>query len=241
MERVSTFDLRRGNDRACTATDLIESRHSFAFGPHYQPDNLGFGPLLAHNEDVLRPGPGYQPHAHRDTEILTWVLAGSLLHEDQSGERTVISAGQLQYLSAGSGIRHTERSAAAGQPVHLVQMWLSPDTLGGEPDHRHLEVAGRLRPGELVPVASGLDRGPDVLRLRRRDATLSVARLDPGNTLRLPVTARVHLFVARGRIEVAGAGSLQAGDALRVTGSAGTQLAAVEAAELLVWEFSAPD
>ncbi len=247
MEPVSRFDIRRGRDRARTSTDWLDSRHSFAFADHYQPDNTSFGLLLAHNCDVLQPGPGYPPHAHRNLEILTWVLDGALTHHDLSGgASTAISTGQLQYVSAGSGIRHTEASAGSG-PVRLVQMWLSPDELDAEPGYQLLEVADRLGSGELVPVASGLDGAGDraggALCIRQRAAALSVARLTPGSSVRLPAAPYVHVFVTAGTVTVEPAGDdavwLQAGDALRITDRGGELVEAGDAAELLVWTMHA--
>jgi hypothetical protein len=253
---VSTFELRRGSGRARTRTEWLDSRHSFAFGAHYDPDNTHFGVLLAHNEDLLQPGPGYPVHAHRNVEILTWVAAGSLTHRDSAGVDTVTSAGQLQHLSAGSGIRHTEFSSAADQPVRLVQMWLSPDTVDAEPICQHLDATSRLRPGELVALASGQDR-PGTLRIRQRQATLSAARLAAGDAIALPVAPLVHLFVVDGSVRLTGdtlgAGDVQqsgdalgagevlrTGDALRTAGAGEGQLVAVEPAELLVWDFGVP-
>lgn len=243
VSEVSTFQLRRGADRPATRTDWLESRHSFAFGSHYDPDNLGFGVLQAVNSDVLQPGPGYPVHAHADVEILTWVLAGSLIHRDQAGSETRIGTGQLHHVSAGSGIRHTEFSAD-DQPVRLVQMWLSPDELGLPPSHQLLSVGDRLASGRLVEVASG-QAGPGdagVLRIRQRAATLSAARLPVGATVTLPSARYLHVFLTSGSATVrTGSGTamaeLAAGDALRITDGGEEQLRAGEPAELLVCQM----
>jgi hypothetical protein len=245
---VSTFEIRRGADRARSRTEWLDSRHSFAFGSHYDPDNTGFGWLQAFNEDVLRPGPGYPVHAHRDVEILTWVLAGSLTHRDDAGEATVILPGQLHHVSAGSGIQHTEASTSPSQAVHLMQMWLRPDEFGLVPSHRLVRVGDRLESGRLVRVASGLaDPGDQqVLRIRQRGAALSIGRLPTGATVTLPAAPCVHLFVAAGSVGVdtaeggTGQQGLAAGDALRITGGRDTPVTALEPAELLVWEFGGP-
>lgn len=245
MSAVSTFEIRRGADRARTCTEWLDSRHSFAFGSHYDPDDIGFGPLQAFNSDLLQPGPGYPVHAHRDVEILTWVVAGSLVHQECGGTATVIRAGQLHQLSAGSGIRHTEFSAD-DRPVQVVQMWLTPDQFGLPPSHRLIPVADRLESGRLVEVASGLaDPGnPDVLRIRQRAAALSVARLPAGEAVTLPAARYVHLFLTSGSVTAqgrdgAGLGSLAAGDALRITDGGGERVSADEPAELLVWQLQA--
>lgn len=249
MSRVSRYEIRRGADRARSRTDWLDSRHSLAFGWHYDPDDTHFGVLLAHNEDLVQPGPGYPEHVHRDVEILTWVLAGSLRHRDLAGGATLIGAGQLHHISAGSGIRHTESSARDDQPVHLVQMWLSPDEFGLSPSHRVLPVGDRLEGGELVEIASGQARpeDQDVLRIRQRAAALSAARLPAGAALTLPAAPYLHVFLAAGAVTVrtgavgsgdlAGPWELSAGDALRITGGGGERVSADQPAELLVWRM----
>ena len=107
-------DVRRSADRARTRTDWLDSRHSFSYGPHYDPGNTSYGLLLAHNEDLLRPGGGFDPHRHVDVEVVTWVLRGSLAHQDSTGHRGVVRAGQVQRLSAGSGVVHSEHHVATG-------------------------------------------------------------------------------------------------------------------------------
>ena len=244
MSGVSTFEIRRGADRARTRTEWLDSRHSFAFGPHYDPDNTGFGLLQAFNSDVLQPGPGYPVHAHRDVEILTWVLAGSLVHQDAGGTATVVRAGDLHHLSAGSGIRHTEFSAD-DQPVRVVQMWLTSDEPGQPPGHQVLRAGDRLAGAELVEIASGqaLDGRAGVLRIRQRAAALSVARLPPGATVTLPAARFRHVYVTAGAVTTESGGgvaaALSAGDALRISGGGGERVTATEPAEVLVWRMQA--
>jgi redox-sensitive bicupin YhaK (pirin superfamily) len=252
VRAVSRLEIRRGADRARTRTDWLDSAHSFSFGSYYDPDNLGFGALQAFNSDVLQPGPGYPVHAHADVEILTWVLAGSLTHRDSSGAETVIPAGQLHHLSAGSGIRHTEASSSSDQPVHLVQMWLGTDQ-PGLPPLRQLLRPTELEPGRLVPVAYGADFAdtcfgdvPDSggLLIRQRSAALWVGRLPAAASVTLPVLPAetlAHLFVAAGSVEVhdPAIGALAAGDALRLSGGGGQRLSATEPAELLLWTLAA--
>ncbi|HST47351.1 pirin family protein [Jatrophihabitans sp.] len=260
---MSTFEIRRGADRASTRTEWLDSRHSFAFGPHYDPDNIGFGVLVAHNADILQPGPGYPVHAHRDVEILTWVVAGTLAHSEADGAWTVIGAGQLHYVAAGSGIRHTELSAD-DQPVQVVQMWLTPDEFGLPPASRLLRPEDRLASGELVEVASGAAQaGADgvagVLRIRQRAAALSVAKLPAGRAVTLPDARYLHLYLTAGSVTYESGdgeqlGELAAGDALRITSGGGLAPAAEQAVvpggepavvrageptELLVWRMQA--
>ena len=129
------IDVRRGGERFETTTDWLTSRHSFSFGQHYDPGNVGHAVLVAHNEDVVAPGHGYDLHPHADLEIVTWVLAGSLVHEDSHGHSGVLAPGVVQRLSAGSGVQHSERNDAPGatEPTRFVQMWLRPDEPGLTP------------------------------------------------------------------------------------------------------------
>ncbi|MGI8666985.1 MAG: pirin family protein [Jatrophihabitans sp.] len=235
---MRSYEIRPAAGRAVTRTDWVESWHSFSFGPHYEPGNTSFGALLAHNQDLLQPGPGYTDHPHRDTEILTWVLDGCLAHQDSAGHRELIRPGTLARLSAGSGVRHAEASALGDRPVRLVQMWLAPDRAGQAPSYSCRPVADLLGGGGLVAVASGLAEHADTaIPIRRGDATLYVARPARGNRLLLPSARYLHLFLTRGEVRVEGAGRLAAGDALRLTAGEGEALTALQDAELLVWQM----
>ena len=235
-------DLRRSADRARTCTDGLDSRHSFSFGPHYDPTNTSYGLLLAHNEDVLRPGAGFDPHPHADVEVVTWVLRGSLVHQDSTGHRGVVHAGQVQRLSAGSGVVHSERNDASGlgpaADAHYVQVWVASDGADRVPGYELGEVDGLDADAGLVPVAAG--RGQDAaVRIGQRDAVLHVARLSPGESVVVPDAPFVHLFVGTGQVALAGAGVLGPGDAARLTGAGGPRVTAASAAEVLVWEMHA--
>lgn len=238
-------DVRRGADRAVTSAPGIETRHAFSFGRHHEPGNTHHGLLLAHNEDRIAPGAGYDTHPHRDTEIVTWVLDGSLAHADSQGRSGVLGPGAVGRMSAGRGIEHSERHArtdpAAGD-VHLVQMWLVPDVPGTSPAHEQRDLTPALAEGGLVVAASGRDRdedGPGV-GLGVASAALHVARPPAGRTLALPEAAYVHVHLARGRAELAAGAdrvALEAGDAARLTGAGAAALTAFTDAEVLVWEM----
>lgn len=206
------------------------TRHSFSFGSHYEPTNLGFGPLVCHNDDELDPGAGYPDHAHSELEIVTWVLEGALVHTDSTGASHVVEAGRAQVLSAGSGIRHSEVADPASGRCRFVQAWLAPTTAGTEPSY----VLGEApAPGtDLVDVAGG-----GGLPLGTRGARLLVARLSPGGSVVLPEDPRQHVFAATGAISLAGV-ALGSGDAVRLTDEPGHVVRASEASELLVWSFA---
>jgi len=243
--RTETVDLRRAAERFASRTDGAETRHSFSFGEHYDPANVGFGALLVNNDDLVRAGTGYDDHPHRDAEIITWVLSGSLVHQDSRGHSGIVYPGLAQRMSAGSGIVHAERNDAyridptrAMQPVHFVQMWLQPDTPGGEPNYQQREVVLDDLGRDWIPVASG--RHPDAaVTLGSAESTLWVTRLAPGVARRLPAGPRLHVYLAAGEVEIESVGQLSAGDAARLTGRSELLVTGVGAAELLVWELAA--
>jgi hypothetical protein len=264
LERVSTYDVRSAAARQRTETDWLSSAHSFSFGHAYDPANTHFGLLLVNNEDVVAAGTGFETHPHRDMEIVTWVISGSLVHQDSSGNHGLIYPGLAQRMSAGTGILHSERNDTwrssdlpnsnpnpepnpqprpdpVQPPVHFIQMWVTPDEPGLVPGYEQRDVAEQLACGGLVPVASGLPRHRQdaAIRIHQRDAGLSIARLIDGGAALLPSAPYLHLFVAHGRIDVEGAGVLSAGDAARITHADGERITAIGAAEVLVWEMHA--
>lgn len=229
------LDVRRGPERFHTVLPWLDSWHSFSFGEHRDPADTGHGLLIVTNDDTILGGGGFGEHGHRDMEIVTWVLDGVLEHRDSTGTHGVIVPGLAQRMSAGRGIRHSEVNASVTEPLHLVQMWVLPDTLGVEPSYEQRDVTDSLGSGQLVPVASG--RGDDgTVGLHQRDAVLWAGRLDPGARAHVPDAPHVHVFVARGAIDLDGAGSLTAGDAARLTDAGALGLRAETAAEVLVWE-----
>jgi quercetin 2,3-dioxygenase len=242
-------DIRLSDDRFKTRIGWLDSKHSFSFSRHWDPDNTHHGLLLVNNDDIVLPGQGFETHPHRDMEIVTWVLQGSLVHQDSTGTAGVIYPGLAQRMSAGTGILHSEKNdswtLAGGprhdEPVHFVQMWVPPDESGIVPGYEQLEIGDELLRGGLVPVASGMDKhdGASAIRIRNRYAALHAARLGVNQTVELPDAPYLHLFVPRGTVELEGAGTLGAGDAVRFTASGGQKVTALEPAEVLVWEMHA--
>jgi redox-sensitive bicupin YhaK (pirin superfamily) len=219
----------------------LDSRHSFSFGPHYDPANTHFGLLMVNNEDIVAAGRGYDTHAHNEMEVLTWVLAGALVHRDSAGHSGVIHPGVAQRMSAGTGILHSEKSDA-GHDVHFVQMWVVPDTEKIAPGYDQLDVGSALESGDLLVVASGMPRHrhDSAISIRQEHAALYAARLAPGAGTVSPVAPLAHLFVARGSVELEGAGVLGTGDAARITGADGQRVTAgPDGAEVLMWEMHA--
>ncbi|MGG2463231.1 pirin family protein [Streptomyces sp. RGM 3693] len=215
------IEVRRGAERYRGGDEDagIESWHAFSFGPHYDPDNLRFGALVACNEERLAAGAGFDEHPHRDTEIVTWVVEGELTHRDSTGHATTVRPGDLQRLSSAGGVRHVERNDGP-TPLRFVQMWLTPLAPGGEPEY---EVVREIADGTPYP-------------LPRAGATLRVYRLGADGRTAVPGAARVYVHVVRGAVRL-GAEHLVAGDAARISDAEGLELVAPAGAQCLVWEM----
>lgn len=247
-------DVRRADQRKHTELDWLDSWHCFSFGRHFDPANTHFGLLLVSNDDVVKPGMGFETHPHRDMEIVTWVLEGSLVHEDSRGNTGVIYPGLAQRMSAGTGIQHSEKNDSwrlddepHDQDVHFVQMWMLPDSRSIAPSYEQLDINRELGSvdagsGDLVVVASGMEAHRDrrAIFIQQQHAALYAARLQSGASVELPAAAFVHLFVARGAVDLEGTGLLDTGDAARMTAAGGQRVTAgPNGAEVLVWEMAA--
>ncbi|MBD0021981.1 MAG: pirin family protein [Gordonia sp.] len=230
----------RNNTRDTTTTDWATSRHSFSFGDHYDPDNTHFGTLLVNNEEFVSPGRGFDTHPHRETEIITWVTEGSLVHQDSEGHSGIIHPGLAQRMSAGTGIAHSERNdstAGLREPVRFTAMWIAPDESGAAPSYAQQDVSGELARGGLVAVASGDPAHDSAIRIANRSATLFAARLPAGVSATLPAARLTHLFLTTGSVRLAGA-VLGAGDAVRAGDVGGESITAISDAEVLVWAMN---
>lgn len=230
------IDLRRSTERPATQIPWLESRHSFSFGRHHDPANTHHGLLLVSNDDIVRAGTGFDTHPHRDMEIVTWVLEGRLEHKDSVGNKGELYPGLAQRMSAGRGIWHSEMNASQGDDVHFVQMWVPPDTESVDPSYEQLDINTELARGGLVPIASG--RGHDAaISIRQKGAVLWGGRLQPGEAVVVPDARHVHVYLARGEADLAGAGRLIDGDAARLTDAGSPRLTAGPGgAEVLIWE-----
>ncbi|MFW2335545.1 pirin family protein [Ilumatobacter sp.] len=232
---MTQIDIRRADERFATKLDWLDSKHSFSFGPHHDPDNTHHGLLWVNNDDIVRGGTGFDTHAHRDMEIVTWVLAGELEHRDSEGNHGVITPGLAQRMSAGTGIRHSERNPSSNADVHFLQMWVPPDTGGIDPGYEQLDVSAELASGDLFPIASG-KRHESAITIFQRDAVLWGGRIAPGRSVDVPVDRHVHLYVARGSGVLEPGGQLGTGDAARLYDPDGSTFTAGPAgAEVSIW------
>lgn len=231
--------ILRAADRVATETPWLTSSHSFSFGDHYDPANTHHGVLMVHNEDTIATGQGFDTHPHAETEILTWVLSGSLVHQDSEGNSGLIHPGLAQRMSAGTGVLHSERNdhAASTDPVHLIQMWVWPDENGLNPSYEQRDVTADLTPGSVVPIASG-DRAHDsAIRIANSGATLYAVRLNAGASATVPAGRFTHLFVTTGAVTVDG-DRLDTADALRASDFGGSTIVATADSEVLIWSMS---
>jgi redox-sensitive bicupin YhaK (pirin superfamily) len=240
---VPRIELRRARQRFLTRTDWAETYHSFSFGEHYDPANVSFGRLMVNNDDLVRVGAGYPNHPHHDAEIVTWVLSGSLVHEDSHGNSGLIYPGLAQRMSAGSGIVHAERNDAyridptrPAEPVHFIQMWVRPDRPGAPPSYQQREMDLGDLVIDWVPIASG-SHSDAVVSLGSAGSTLWASVLPTGTSRILPGGDLLHAYLARGVVDIEAIGQLETGDSLQVSGSSQLRLAALTEAEVLVWQM----
>jgi quercetin 2,3-dioxygenase len=231
------LDIRRAGERFHTRTDWLNSFHSFSFGPHYDPNNVEFSKLRVLNDDVIAPGRGFGAHPHRDMEIVTWVLEGALAHRDSSGGEGVLRPGEVQTMTAGTGIVHSEYNASATEPVHFLQMWVEPDRTGLTPGYAQKAFPEAARRGVLLPVVSkGSIEGTLPIH---QHATMFVGTFETGQSLthRNTVGEHSHLYVAGGQVRI-GEETLHAGDAVRITGREVLAIEVLAPSDLVLWDLA---
>ena len=204
---------RRSAQRGQVSAGWLDSRHTFSFGHYYDPQWMGFGPLRVINEDRVAPGAGFPPHSHANMEILSYVLSGALAHEDSHGGKGVLRPGELQWMSAGHGIQHSEFNASQSEPVHFLQIWIQPDRVNAAPDYDQRAFDARDRRGRWVTLASP-DGGDGSIAIRQQ-VWLRGVQLGAGDRVAAVIDPerRYWLHVAQGEVDVDGR-RLQAGDAL---------------------------
>lgn len=236
-----TARIVRSADRTHWWDGAIDSWQSFPATGNFDLASAAHGLLLVHNEDTVAPGEGFDRHHHRNMEIVTWVLDGTLRHEDSVGHTGVLRPGVIQRMSAGSGVLHSERNDngyTSRQPLRVVQMWIPPSTSDTAPSYEERDVSDALAGGDLVVVASGREShaGRAAVTLGNRDAALHVARPAGGQSITVPDAPYVHVFLARGEATMDGA-DLSQGDAVRLTGGRPHRITATAPSELLIWEM----
>ena len=228
--------IRRAEERGHAEHGWLESWHTFAFADYFHPAHLGFGALRVINEDFVQPGRGFGTHPHRDMEILTWVLEGALAHEDSMGNGSVIRPGEMQYMSAGTGVTHSEFNSSKTELVHLLQIWILPRTAGATPRYGQKNFSAALAPGDLVVLASpDGDHGSIAIR---QDARVLAARAEADAELAhvLAPGRKAWLQVARGKLR-ANDTDLAAGDGLAIENERELALQVPKGGEFLLFDL----
>jgi redox-sensitive bicupin YhaK (pirin superfamily) len=210
----------KAGDRFHMENDWLSAYWLFSFDNYYDPRNMAFGPLRVFNHDTVQPGAGFPTHPHREMEIITYVLEGAVSHRDSTGGEGLIRAGEVQRMTAGTGVAHSEFNASETEPLRLLQMWVLPEKSGLKPSYEQKQFKKEQRTGKLLPIASGVDSpvlmdGPVKIH---QDSTFYVSRLRGGDVLshNLKEGRRAFLYVVDGEIKVDG-NTLKSGDQARVT------------------------
>jgi quercetin 2,3-dioxygenase len=229
--------IRRSEDRGQTALDWLDSRHSFSFGDHYDPAHMGFGALRVINDDRIAPESGFGAHPHRDMEILTYVLDGALEHRDSIGNGSSITAGEVQRMTAGTGILHSEFNRSPVDPVHMLQIWIVPEKRGLVPGYEQRRFTLEEKRGRLRLIASRDGRDGSVTL--HQDVDLYAGVLEAGDRAGLPLRPgrRSWVQVARGEVRL-GDQLLRAGDGAALQDEAAVDLTAIQPAEVLVFDLA---
>ncbi len=230
------IEMRRGSDRGYADHGWLKSFHTFSFAGYQDPAHMGFGPLRVINEDRIAPGTGFGTHGHRDMEIVSYVLEGALAHRDSMGNGSVIRPGDVQRMSAGRGVQHSEFNHEKQGETHFLQIWIEPAVRGIEPgyEEKHFDTASKR--GQLRLVASSDGRDGSVLI--HQDASIYAGLFDGDEAATLDVATgrRVYVHVARGAVHIDGQ-RLDTGDAAKLTNQGSIRIDAGERAEVLVFDL----
>lgn len=230
------IESRKSYERGVANLGWLDSRHTFSFGHYHDPRHMGFGPLLVINEDKVEPGQGFGTHGHRDMEIISYVLEGELAHKDNMGNGSVLRYGDVQRMSAGTGVMHSEFNHSTDSRVHFLQIWIQPATKGNTPgyEEKHFDVASKKGQLRLIASPDGAHGSVTI----HQDARLYAAILEDDDPISHPLepgrTAYLHLI--RGELTVNGS-RLSGGDALKFSGEDGVTASEAKSAEFLLFDL----
>jgi hypothetical protein len=229
--------VRKSGERGQTRLPWLDSRHSFSFGDYRDPAHMRFGPLRVINDDRINGGGGFPPHSHRDMEIVTYMISGTLAHEDSTGGRETIGADEVQRMTAGRGITHSEFNASRTEPAHLLQIWLLPDREGHAPGYEQKRFTRADKADRFLTIASGR-RAPGALALNQ-DAEILASVLAPGAALArdLAPGRRAWVQVVGGAVSVNGT-ALAEGDGAAIDDLPRLDFATAAGAELLLFDMA---
>lgn len=230
-------DIRRSQERGHADHGWLNSFHSFSFADYHDPRHMGFGPLRVINEDRVQPGQGFGTHGHRDMEIISYVLEGGLAHKDSMGNGSVIRPGDVQRMSAGTGVTHSEFNASDRDAVHFLQIWIEPAVRGVKPSYEEKKFDDASKRGRLRLIASPDGREGSVTI--HQDAFLYAALLDGAENAQFEQKAgrKTYVHVVKGAVEVDG-NPLSAGDAIKISGEKTLRIANARSAEVLLFDLA---
>jgi redox-sensitive bicupin YhaK (pirin superfamily) len=236
-KEMTMLEIRRSQERGFADHGWLKSFHTFSFADYHDPRHMGFGALRVINEDRVRPGAGFGTHGHRDMEIISYVLEGALEHKDSMGNGSVIRPGDVQRMSAGTGVLHSEYNPSDKEPVHFLQIWIEPGERGIPPGYEEKHFAAAAKRGKLTLVASPDGRAGSV-RIHQ-DASLHAALVDGAEEVRHALAAgrKAWVHVARGEATVNGQ-ALSAGDALQASGEREIVIGQGRDAEILLFDLN---
>ncbi|HSN19632.1 MAG TPA: pirin family protein [Usitatibacter sp.] len=229
-------EIRRGTERGLADHGWLRSFHSFSFADYYDPRHMGYGPLRVINEDRVQPGQGFGAHGHRDMEILSYVLEGALAHKDSMGNGSVLRPGDVQRMSAGTGVTHSEFNGSDREPVHFLQIWIEPNARGLAPGYEEAHFGAADKRGKLRLIASPDGREGSVTI--HQDASVYASLLDGDEAVELVQGPgrRAYVHVVRGEARVNGE-RLEAGDALKISGEERVRIDRGRAAEVMLFDL----
>ena len=229
------MEYMSSDERGLTKTDWLRSYHSFTFNRYQNPNRDNFGPLMVLNDDIVAPDSGFDMHSHQNMEIITYVLQGQLEHEDSTGGKGTLKPGDLQCMTAGSGIRHSEFNRSKDEPVHVIQIWIHPSQMNLMPSYQELHLEPEAYQNQWIEVASNIPQ-PNKLKIHQ-DASLSISSLLPKRSLGIENNfgRGKFLFAVKGHIE-AGEIKLHSGDGLTLVREESVNLEAKSQSELLLFD-----
>lgn len=240
---IPNIEIRRADDRGRTRIGWLDSAHAFSFGQYYDPQRLGYRTLRVINDDRVAPAAGFGEHGHDNMEIITWVLAGSLRHGDSLANARTLTPGEVQVMSAGSGIRHSEFNGSETDVSHFLQIWITPKSRDIEPRYDQRTIGAHARHNRFAPIASGLEahRAEGALPIHQDAAVLVadlVADLDAGASARYEVAQgrAAYIHIATGKVELAGH-TLEAGDAAIIETAAGLEVTGIDPSQVMLFDL----
>lgn len=235
---LKMIQIIRSQERFNANYGWLDAKYSFSFNRYYDPNNLQFGSLRVFNEDQIQPDSGFGMHSHDNMEIVTYVISGTLEHQDSLGNKGIIQAGELQRMTAGSGIMHSEYNASKSEPLHLLQIWFTPNQMNLAPSWEQKKISLTDSHNQLLPVVSGTDQ-PGTLSIHQ-DLTIFLSNCDAGKEIEYRPTnqRRLYLFVIDGQIQLNEQHSLSKGDTARITQLSQLNLKSEQASQWMLMDLA---